>query len=136
MSAFLVSDEHLNYMASFITRKDSRNGAAHLFMDGKYANIEQGDDKGAQRVVEILLQENLRSLAARYPKDDDTVTVPKFKRVTSFEAVQVLKACDCYDYQACENDDYELSEAAGIVDAIRKRAIHMLPGYDAAKWGL
>ncbi len=137
MSAYLVSDAHLNYLASYITKRDRMNGAAHLFISGKSVTIPQGDDDGAQKIVEVLIQENLRSLSARYPNDGDaTAVVPKFQRVITFDAVQVLKACDCFDYQACENDDYELSEAAGIVDAIRRRAIHALPGYDAAKWGI
>ena len=49
-------------------------------------------------------------------------------------AVAVLKACQCYGYQACELNNYELSVAARIIGAIMSRAISMLPDYHAARW--
>lgn len=51
-------------------------------------------------------------------------------------AVEVLKACDCYDYQSCETDDYHETTAAKLVDRIRKSAIGKLPGYEDAPWGI
>lgn len=57
------------------------------------------------------------------------------RRPQNFNMVQVLKSCDCLEYQSCENDDYEKSIAAKIINSIRTHAIHALPGYDDAAWG-
>jgi len=48
--------------------------------------------------------------------------------------VAVLKACDGYEYQACEHPGWEASEAHAYINALRRRAIHALPGYDEAAW--
>jgi len=46
--------------------------------------------------------------------------------------IAVLKGCECFDYQACETDDYRSSIACTIINAIRTRAILCLPDYDDA----
>lgn len=51
------------------------------------------------------------------------------------EPVAVLKAVDCYEYQSCEHDGWHDSEARSFCEALRKRMIHALPGYDEAPWG-
>jgi hypothetical protein len=50
--------------------------------------------------------------------------------------VWIIKACDCYDYQACETDDYEQSIAHAIVSEIRAKAVHSFLEYEAAPWGI
>lgn len=50
--------------------------------------------------------------------------------------MQVLKACDCFDYQACEVADYRATPAAALVDEIRADWVSRLPGWDAALWGI
>jgi len=50
--------------------------------------------------------------------------------------VQTLKAIACFDYQACETDDWQQSEAFAFCEALRDRAINKLPGYSEAKWGI
>ena len=52
------------------------------------------------------------------------------------DPVQVLKACDCYDYQSCETDDYPQSEAKRMIETIKTWAITTLPSYDKAEWAL
>jgi hypothetical protein len=49
--------------------------------------------------------------------------------------VQILKLCDCYEYQACETGEaYYQSFAHAIIQAIRGKAWRRLPGYDEAEW--
>ena len=36
---------------------------------------------------------------------------------------QIVKTCNCYDYQACETDDYDASEAAQLVHGVRNTAL-------------
>lgn len=49
-------------------------------------------------------------------------------------AVQALKLADCYEYQACETDDWSECEACAVVNAIRRHAITRVPGYAEAAW--
>ncbi len=59
----------------------------------------------------------------------------EFKPYTHpIDPIQVIKACDCYDYQACETDEYERSMAADYIRQIRSMAISDLPGWDEAHW--
>jgi hypothetical protein len=51
-------------------------------------------------------------------------------------AVAVLKLIDCYEYQSCERPDWHESEAYAYCDALRRRLIAQLPGYDAAPWAM
>ncbi len=48
--------------------------------------------------------------------------------------VEIIKACDCYDYQSCETPDWKDTEAYAIMQMLRKRAIYSLPGYEEAAW--
>ena len=50
-------------------------------------------------------------------------------------AVDVLKSVGCFDYQACECENYEASEAFKLARRIRHYAIRRLPGWDTAQWG-
>jgi hypothetical protein len=132
MSAFLCSENHLSLLA---------NAAAI-------------DPAGKDAAFALLLAENLRSLQHRYPHYPDMwedadksarieapaselveqalkVRLPrspwKFDGALSAKvlATQIVKACDCYDYQACETDDYKQSEAAALVEKIRAQAIEI-----------
>jgi hypothetical protein len=94
--------------------------------------------------VITLYVQNVASLKARYsdgasmaspePLPMNLLDVQKFfsSRIT---IATVLRACDCYDYQACETSDYAESEAARIVARARYRAGRKVEGYEAAPWG-
>ncbi|MBO0715712.1 MAG: hypothetical protein J2P55_00045 [Rhizobiales bacterium] len=54
---------------------------------------------------------------------------------------QVVKACDCFDYQACETTDYHATPAAAFVASVRNMAMEAggkSDGalYDQLLWGL
>lgn len=129
MSAFLVSDTHLNYLVS-------------------YASLHRVSywDKKAQRRIEVFGEEqaafnllfgaNVESINERYQENTPPMPSKFLLDAGHFDPVQVIKACNCYDYQACEVDDYEATLAAHLVDAIRSEAIRHLPGYEAAEWGV
>jgi hypothetical protein len=46
--------------------------------------------------------------------------------------VSIIKACDCLDYQSCEHDEWEQSEAWLIMYTIHKFAGRRTAGYDDA----
>ena len=78
----------------------------------------------------------LRSVAHRYAEDADEAAGLYVYRRSGHPAdpVAVLKALDCYEYQACEDGGWEASEALAFCEALRHRAVGRLPGYEAAPW--
>jgi hypothetical protein len=134
MSAFLVSQNHINAIVSF--------AAAHC-----------GPTDIAMAAV--LTAENVRSLAYRYsdigeeralassyvfePVNLASLVEGKRKPAVAAIATQIVKACDCFDYQACETPDYETTQAARFVAMVRNRALAMGGKgkgtlYEAARW--
>lgn len=137
MSAFSVTTYHLNVMLMFAQR---RRGAVFVYADGVSRKFNLRDTDEYQAVGDVLRAANDLSVTEKYREPD--AVGPQFAPMyvnplgADARAVQVLKACDCYDYQACEVDDYDRSLAAKIVDSIRRMAIDALPGYEDAEWAL
>lgn len=125
MSAFIVEDDLIDALLTYAT--DMRYGTAHL-----PGHLGHDLDK----IGQILLDENYRSVNARYRNRDKPHKYDFKFWPGELSPVQIIKACDCYDYQACETDNYCETEAAMIVKRIRSKAISNLPGYSAAKWGM
>lgn len=111
------------------------------------AHSRQAHPEDADRIGQMLVDENLRSIHARYP---DTVDRPEgtpgpivryweapytytkhHYRLTVPEALQALR---CYEYQSCEHEGWPASEAYQFCDALRAQLIAHLPGMDKAPW--
>lgn len=92
--------------------------------------------ESASTVGQILLSACARSVDQKYGEDDNET--PYLYRAPGgrWQPIEVLKAIDCYRYQACEADDWEESEAATICDCIYRALVTMLPGYEEAAWGI
>ena len=71
---------------------------------------------------------------AAFEEDDTPHHVGEYRIDVVIRALQALKACDCYDYQAGETPDYNSTPAHDIISQIRQFAIMALPGYEAAAW--
>lgn len=124
MSAFIVSDAHIQALADAAGRYCQRTT-----IDG--IELNDGDEVGR-----CLLAANYASVNFRY-KLKGVAHAWTFKHAqTQRGAVEIIKACQCFDYQACELPDYKNTTAARIVSDIKSRAIASLPGYDAAPWGI
>lgn len=130
MSAYICSDSHINALATLAALarvKVYRPGLPMIDCAGQ-----------EQFTAELLLTENARSVNHRYPGDQNDPTIvhhceARFLRLTP---VEVIKLCDCYDYQACETDDYPQTLACALIKTLRKHYITELPGYDDAAWEL
>lgn len=97
----------------------------------------------------MLWRENIKSVSHRYPHESSAtlpgprdcefvITESDFGCVLlwdHFDPAQVLKACDCFEYQSCEHDEWESSEAHAFIQSLRSSAWHALPEYDGAEWG-
>ena len=96
----------------------------------------------------MLVAQNVRSLEERYPGRDflqewiDEAKGYKLERGdVKHTLTQIVKACDCYDYQACETEDYPSTAAAKYVAKVRSIAKYKGgkskgKDYDAASWGI
>jgi len=152
MSAYMVDREHIGYlMAAATSFRLGRYGISWHDPDGNYKTLSVSEHQKAFEIGQILWDENMKSINARYP---DTVDHPEnapgkigenFELVPQdiskagfyqkFEPVQVIKSCDCLEYQSCEHEGWLKSEACAFLTALREAAIHILPGYDDAAWG-
>jgi hypothetical protein len=152
MSAFEVSNTHIDALVS-AALSASRHGPLSWY-HGDIPRTERGEmlpgdpeylpalartkrtvtPENAGTWGATLLAENRRSVNWRY--DEEEFEEPyEFRRIGGhLSAVAILKAIDCYDYQACEHPDWPQSEAYDFCQALRAAMIHQLPGYDAAAW--
>lgn len=148
MSAYIVNLEHIAYLVQAGTAAEigMRLSTLSWARNGERATLSAGDCEQAQRVGQMLWDENIKSVQARYPRDavselpgpvDCSFLYPKQgePRFDIFEPVQVIKACDCYGYQSCEHQEWATSEAKAYIDALRCHAWSALDGYDEARWG-
>jgi len=131
MSAFIVSDKHIDAIVSFAI---DRRASYYWKTSQSRTDINK---ENASEIGQKLLDENFRSVNHRY-RESDKPSVYKFKRPAArFEAVDILKAIDSLDYQSCETDDWSESEAWSILGGIKDCAIRNLPGYENSNgWSL
>lgn len=120
MSAFIVEDVHIDALVTY------------AIGGGPYRVTEDDPNK----IGQMLVNQNCLSVNYRY---GERSTPPQYRfrpYLKPLAPVAIIKLSQCYDYQACETDDYDRTEAARLMDAIRSKAIAALPGYDSAPWAL
>lgn len=130
MSAYVLSDEHLD---AILTGFKLNLISDSISVKGKMILLDS--DKALSDVGQILKDENYRSVNARY-NEKELSTQYQYKVANKYSPVELLKLCDCYDYQACKAGDYTETLACEVIDCIRRRLIKLLPGYDDAMWGI
>ena len=150
MSAYICDPSTIDYLVTWATNQ--RDLSAWLSKDCPASEYDARARNGQRfhvrnltpdEIGQILLDENVRSVLARYEQDTvDSAPGPCDKsRVTRYvwQAVHhqlapwVIKACDCLRYQSCETVDYEDSLAFAVMQAIRESAINHLTV--DAPWG-
>ena len=141
MSVWLLDGEHIAAMLE--TAFDLLNGAGS---DGalraghrKWHRDTPEEDPGFYQLADMLARENWKSYRERYAHRDDLPEHPVTVTNTSrrLTPVELLKACRCYIYQACESPTWDSSTARHIVEQeIQLLAIANLPGYGEAPWGI
>lgn len=106
MSAWIVTKTHIDLMVGEAIAR-------------RVITPDEADATGR-----MLWRENLRSVAYRYPRDTDgdrpgpanfrdgDVATYRFTPIElSMTSAELLSLVACYDYQSCEHDDWEQSEA-------------------------
>lgn len=144
MSAFIVSHDHIDALLSFAKDKRMKDQFGHYIQESRYDQFTWTD------IGRVLLAENERSVCELYP-DVTPGNAPgttgeeaigyTFRYFEEFHAMAhlkkmlwVIQGCNCFDYQACETADYNQTITHRIIEAIRSKAIHCLPGMDEAPW--
>ena len=128
MSAYLVEEHHIAYLAQYY--KASYQG--------------ERDSREVYAIADILAKANLDSIAYRYPSDHETPDTDAMYTAgcydlansalwNAFDPRQVIMSARCYEYQACEPDNYDQSDAAKIINQIIRDAASKLS--DGKNWG-
>ncbi len=90
----------------------------------------------ADRIGQMLMRENRLSVNHRYGESQvEGIYAYGLRRPDGkVRQVVILKGLDAYEYQSCEHPGWETSEAFAFCQALRRRMIRRLPGYDQAPW--
>lgn len=150
MSAYICAPSHIGILAAYAAVNDC------AIYEWRMSN----NVLTAQNVAKGLALENIRSVAHRYPNDNDgqrpgpclkdadiveacQIYAGHFaKRMDGvivmaedvLEPVQVLKLVRSLDYQSCETDDWPMTLAARQLQWIMGEVISHLDGYEDADW--
>ena len=121
MSAWIVSRNHITSI---------------VLMAIKLKTIEEKD---AEKTGQMLWEENYRSVNHRYAEDK---VCPKFEMTPMKEPSigLAVKAIGCLDYQSCERNDWDDSEAKKLLDkmyaALDGDKMRDTKDYQDAPWGI
>ena len=132
MSVFIVSPEHINVLLDAALRYTDEIGMTVYAADGQALTI---DRTNRDQVGQMLLDTNAASVGARHEETPELYIYSYTTPVRfDWEAVDVLKAISCFEYQACEAPGWEGSAARAFCEGLRRAVIPALPGYTDAPW--
>ena len=156
MSAFMVDDTHIDVLISAALVRVSCGETLRWYHDQReeiphtapgealpshedyIASLERTrrevteDNAGTWGAT--LVAENRKSVNHRYEEDEWEEPYVFTQYAGTFNAVAILAAISCYEYQSCEHPEWKTSEAHDFCEALRRKMIRMLPGYDKAPW--
>ena len=135
MSAWTVSKAHIDLLINAALRRRP-GGADYGFSWWNGQERINLEEIGHSAAGQMLWDENFTSVNSRYQEENGA---PAYNFKQSFQPtdpVVVLKQISCFEYQSCEHDGWEKSEAKAFCDALRSKQINRLPGYDDAPWGV
>ena len=126
MSAYVVSNKHICALLAA-----TEHYKFHYNETLRYAyNGQTYDLKDKRRAGQVLLDQNFKSVNYRY--DENSAGVFRYSPSPKIPVTHVLNLCLGYEYQACENPEWDTSEAYRIIQAIKDHCIQFLPGIDSA----
>ena len=128
MSAFIVSDSHINALVRYASRH--KVGVSY---GATVMRLNAFDNE--QAVAQILFEENVKSVNYRY-SESETTQIDYDRGAPILTAIQAIKAAQCLRYQSCEHQEFEDSLACKFIAAIIADAIPRLEGYDSAEWAI
>jgi len=128
MSAFIVTDTHINALVRYASRHKITVAYGNPTMRLNVSAHEQ-------EVAQLLIDENIKSVNYRY-SEAETSLIEYDRGAPILSAIEAIKAAQCLRYQSCEHSDYEESIAFKLIEAIIYDAIPRLDGYESASWAI
>jgi hypothetical protein len=128
MSAFIVTDTHINALVRYASRHKITVAYGNPTMRLNVSAHEQ-------EVAQLLIDENIKSVNYRY-SEAETSLIEYDRGAPILSAIEAIKAAQCLRYQSCEHSDYEESIAFKLIEAIISDAIPRLEGYESASWAI
>jgi len=122
MSSYHVSDTHINALLSWAKSTDT---PVHI----NTKRLDLTKPKDFKYVGDILRDCNNASMTERY-NDDPKEYTPKVVDVKRLLPINIVRACDCFGYQACEYKGWETSDGMRIIEQIKYAALTHIDGYD------
>ena len=128
MSAFVCSKKHIAEVANYAVARKVWLGSGSA----------KSEDFG--RIYKSLAEANVHGVCNRYSDDKasdyaDVLRAPRCGS-SSLSAVEIIKLCDCLEYQSSEVDGWQESYAYRLLNSVRAAAINALPGYEDAEWAI
>jgi hypothetical protein len=154
MSAFIVPDMHIqalvgaalefsgnmhyyDYPWSAVATKTDLNGNSLWIKwqqeHEKWVNVATANDTG-----NMLMDANQASITARYegrwPQEAQEPFAFKFSYITMLDPIKIMGAIRCFNYQACEVSNYELTEASLFNEALTELCIARISESHETPW--
>ena len=126
MSAFVVTDNHINALVRFASLQDV---SVYHGNPGKVTRVKGNE----QQIAQLFLNANVASVNYRY-NEQETALIEFDPRATALTPIEAIKAAQCLRYQSCEHPEYEGSLADKLIENIIFVAIRHLEGYAQAAW--
>ena len=130
MSAYIVSDKHISAMLTLVSGPEYHGEPKTYYWDCEIISFADN----IMAIGQKLLDENYKSVNARYNRNETPHTF-SFEPV-EMKPIEIVRLCHCYNYQTCEHDGWDGSEAEEISRQIEHYAIKNVPGYEDAPWGI
>lgn len=145
MSAYVLDKAHIDFLVTAAIRINEGTVYGAISWCAPFVDERrQADERAANLIGAMLWTENKQSVAYRYQDNELERTRDSHDYEHAWsdfrpsrDALKVLKALACYEYQSCEHPDWSKSEAKRFCDALRNAAIHRIPGYEEAEgWAI
>ena len=153
MSCYLVDRQHITYLIEAAEKFE-----AYIKVPGEnprksYEHVNKFTHQEKEALGQMLWDENVRSVEGRYPDTRTTREYPGtaeaaedvayyvhpqasvFSQEMDFTPAQVFKSIACYDYQSCEHDGWESSDAYRFCHRLMEAVGGKQPGSSEAAWG-
>lgn len=143
MSAFMVSDAHIDALVSAALFGDRDGRGLAWYWDrgpgGDPRRSRRIDHENAAEAGRMLIAANAASVAYRYHGSERSAVTRDYRPrwvPMPYDPVAVLKAAQCFEWQACEHPGWHGSEAQAFCAYLKEQFVTRLPGYDKAPWAV
>lgn len=132
MSAFVMHEDEISTIVSYFITPVT-DDQLYIEVDDEYKYMGLLD---APRVAKILFDQNVRSVEERYSSIEAHEFRFTFDKLATRRPLgNIIGALDCLEYQSCESDDYEDTDAYKILARMRKHLLKRAAGDDYT-WGI